>query len=353
MEKIILHVLNTGSFSGAENVVITIIKEFKKQKIEGYKFIYVSLNGNIRKRLQEENIIFEPIKGVSVSEIKRIIKKCAPDIIHAHDFTASIICALAAGKIPVISHIHNNSPWIKKICKNSIAYGLSCIKYQYMFGVSGAVFKEFIFGNFFQNKEKILGNPINVKDIQEKAREAKEKEGYDIVFLGRLSIQKNPLAFLQIVSEVSKKIAVQVVMIGDGELREEVKSEIKKRGLNNIIDMKGFMNNPYGILQSSKLLCMPSKWEGYGLSAVEALSLGTPVICSRAGGLPGIVNNCCGKICDEKNEYIEEIVALLSDEIELKRKQEVALLRAKELDNIKSYVEGLHCMYGTILQHEL
>ena len=50
---VILHVLNTGSFSGAENVVISIINEFQKRNIENIELIYVSLEGSIRKRLEK------------------------------------------------------------------------------------------------------------------------------------------------------------------------------------------------------------------------------------------------------------------------------------------------------------
>ena len=78
---VILHVLNTGSFSGAENVVISIINEFQKRNIENIELIYVSLEGSIRKRLEKEKIKYEPIKKMSVGEIKRVIKKYNPDII--------------------------------------------------------------------------------------------------------------------------------------------------------------------------------------------------------------------------------------------------------------------------------
>ena len=52
MSKTVLHILNTGSYSGAENVVITIIEGFRKY---GYntEFVYVSLDGTIRDVLKE------------------------------------------------------------------------------------------------------------------------------------------------------------------------------------------------------------------------------------------------------------------------------------------------------------
>ena len=184
---VILHILNTGSFSGAENVVISIINEFQKRNIENIELIYVSLEGSIRERLEKEKIKYEPIKKMSVGEIKRVIKKYNPDIIHAHDFTASIICAVSAQKIPVISHIHNNCPWLKKICLKTLAYGMTCFKYKYMLGVSDSVFEEFIFGRFFDKKEKIVGNPISVELIRRKTDGSNSGEEYDIAFLGRLS----------------------------------------------------------------------------------------------------------------------------------------------------------------------
>ena len=55
---------------------------------------------------------------------------------------------------------------------------------------------------------------------------------------------------------------------------------------------------------------MPSLWEGFGLAAVEALTLGLPVVCSGAGGLCDIVNDSCGKICKTLDEYVSELVAM-------------------------------------------
>ena len=98
------------------------INAFRKYDPQQYKFVYVSLEGSIRERLKQEHIKYEAIEKVSRREIQRVIHKYHPSIIHAHDFTASIICASVAGKIPVISHIHNNSPWLRKVCINSIGY---------------------------------------------------------------------------------------------------------------------------------------------------------------------------------------------------------------------------------------
>lgn len=345
MKKIVLHILNTGSFSGAENVVITMINGFRKYDPQQYKFVYVSLEGSIRERLKQEHIKYEAIEKVSRREIQRVIHKYHPSIIHAHDFTASIICASVAGKIPVISHIHNNSPWLRKVCINSIGYGVSCFKYKYMLGVSDSVFDEFIFGKVFKKKERIIGNPISITSVQEKAQIAECKDSYDMVFLGRLSEPKNPEAFVEIVKEVKKQLPVHAVMIGDGELKEKVASKIKKNGLQEVIELKGFLENPYGILGNSKVLCMPSRWEGFGLAAVEALALGKPVIATGVGGLPGFIDESCGKICSSKDEFIQESYYLLKDINYYQKKSQGAVFRANKLDNISKYIRNIEVIY--------
>ena len=113
-------------------------------------------------------------------------------------------------------------------------------------------------------------------------------------------------------NDIQREMPVKAVMIGDGELREIVEEKIQELGLEEIINLKGFLENPYEVLQKCKVLCMPSRWEGFGLAAVEALALGVPVVATEVGGLPGIIDESCGKLCDSKETFVEEIGSLLS-----------------------------------------
>lgn len=344
--KTVLHILNTGSFSGAENVVITLIRGFRERG-SNIRFIYVSLDGPIRDVLQKNEVEFEPITSMKVSELKRVIKKYDPDYIHAHDFTASIISSVASGKIPVISHIHNNSPWIKTLCVRSLAYGLSCFKYRKMLGVSPSVFDEFVFGKRFRKKEIVVGNPVDTSRTRGLAEEAEDKRGFDVVALGRLSEAKDPLRFVELIKELSQIRRVDAVMIGDGELRAEVENKIKAEGLEQSITLAGFMENPYGILKNSRVLCMTSSWEGYGLVAVEALALGKPVVATPVGGIPTILteNGKEGKLCRDNREFIDKMTELLWDEVKYAEASAAASDRGAELDNMDRYIGVMSEIY--------
>ena len=124
MKKKIFFIMSTNDFSGAEFVNFSIIEGLK----EKYDFYWVSSSGNINKFLDESNINWIEIKKLSVKEIKRIIKEYKPNILHATDFRASVICTLTNTKVPIISHLHNNAPWLKKVCINSFLFLYAGIK---------------------------------------------------------------------------------------------------------------------------------------------------------------------------------------------------------------------------------
>ena len=343
----VMHVLCMNSYSGAENVVITLIDSLKDE----IDSIYVSPDGSIRKVVEEHGIRHYSIAKVTVSNIRRTIKDIKPDIIQAHDFTAGIVCAIAAEGIPVINHLHNNSPWIKKFSAKSIAYGISCFRYNQILTVSDSVMKEFIFGSFFSKKTIVVGNPINLETIRAKAQKANICEKSDIVFLGRLTPQKNPIMFVDIVAELTKKIPnIRVAVVGEGDLRSKVENKIREYGISDNVKLYGFLDNPYGMLKEATVMCMPSEWEGFGLAAVEGLALGKPVVASRVGGLKKIVNNQCGKLCNEKQEYIDELEKLLLDKGYYETKSLAAKKRASEYDNISKYSQIMKKIYISITE---
>ena len=86
---------------------------------DDYEMLYTSPNGPIKDSLIDRNINYMAMEKLSIKEIKNIINIFKPDIIHAHDFTATVKCAMINSKIPVISHIHQNPNWLKGINKNS------------------------------------------------------------------------------------------------------------------------------------------------------------------------------------------------------------------------------------------
>ena len=107
--KKVLHLLSTDRFSGAENVVCTIIDNMKQD----FDFAYCSRKGTIEISLKKRKIKYYGLENFNKKSLKKIINDYKPDIIHAHDYRASLLASITFnGKI--ISHLHINADFAKK-----------------------------------------------------------------------------------------------------------------------------------------------------------------------------------------------------------------------------------------------
>lgn len=340
--KNVLHIVNSKIYSGLEKVACDIITNPNY----GYNGIYVTQYGPVVGILKERNINYELIKNVSRKEIKRVIKKYKPDIIHAHDFTASVISSMCKKDIKLIEHLHNNNPWLKSIGIKSFSFLYAGLRADKILTVSDSIEKEFIFSRFIKKKIICIGNPINTQEIISKIKDFRAEKKYDICCVARLTKAKNPFKFVEIIKELVKENPyIKAVWVGDGELKESVIEKIKYESLVNNIELVGFQKNPYIYMVESNVFLLTSDWEGFGLVVVEALTLGLPCVVSNVGGLKEIVDNKCGKLCVHDNDYIIEIKKLLSNINYYEKKSKKALEKSKRLDNITQYINKINDIY--------
>ena len=341
----ILHVCKSRIYAGAEAVAIQIIN-FMSDK---YEIAYCCPEGPIIEKLNKESITYYSIHNLNYAELRKIIKAFSPDIIHAHDFTASILCALFSGKYKVISHIHHNSDWIKYWNVRSFLYRGGINRFSKILLVSYEIKKEAIFFKQISNQVEIIGNPIDVKKITTLANSAVDVENYDVVFIGRLVKEKDPLRFIDIINMVRKtESSIKAAIIGDGELYTECVNKIRDLGLSNNINLLGFKENPYGLLRQSRVLCVTSKWEGFGLVASEAKALATPVLLTPVGGLMELFNPNADEYCRSNEEFSEKIKMLL-DNSNYESWHKRAIKNTEHVDNVREYMDRIENLYKEIV----
>ncbi len=88
---------------------------------------------------------------------------------------------------------------------------------------------------------------------------------------------------------------LQLVIVGDGDMRPEYEASVRKRGMEKMTTFRGRLSG--GALvdayQRSNVLCLPSlePAESFGMVLIEAMAVGCPVIGSRAGGIPGVIDH--------------------------------------------------------------
>lgn len=308
----VLHLLSSDIFSGAENVVCQIVGMFKET--HDINMAYCSRDGQIREALNERDIDFYPIRKMNVSEVKRVIREYSPDIIHAHDMRAGFTAAIACGKIPLISHIHNNSFASRGISLKSIAYLLAAKKAKHIFWVSQSSFDGYLFHSLFAEKSTVLYNIIDTEALKQKMLLDKNSYNYDIIFLGRLTYPKNPQRLIGIFGKIIKiRPETKLAVVGTGELDAEIRQLAANMGLSDKIKFLGFQSNPYKMLYDAKVMLMTSRWEGTPMCALEAMALGVPIVSTPTDGLKNLISSGQnGFLSTDDNELAEKIVEILN-----------------------------------------
>lgn len=338
----VLHILSSKSYSGAENATIELLSNLNKD----FKTLYCSQDGDIKRYLDNKEIDYVLVEKVNRRNLKKVISNFNPDIIHAHDFKASLKVATINTKAQIISHLHHNPPWIKTINLKTIIYNMLSFRFDKIFIVSDAIKNEFKSTSKVKNKMLTVYNPINVEEIFEKSRETKITPKPDIVFVGRLTEAKGIPQLLEIYTRIIReKPDCKIQVIGSGSLEDMLIRGIQKNKLENNVSLLGYLENPYPHMRASKIMIMPSKWEGFGLAAAEAMLLGTPVIATPVGGLQEIVGNDNGLVCNSTDCFVNTSLKLLDDLKCYNQVSQDVSIRIQSKYNIDIYLKKIEKEY--------
>lgn len=351
--------LKSRIFAGAEKVAIDIMLDLQEE----FDFYYVSPYGEIAEKLKTYKLKYIPLNNFQIGEIRRVIHLIQPDIVHAHDFSASVVASLLksfTGNPKLISHIHCNAKENLIWGKKAILYRIALRKIDCVISVSEAIVEEAVFRKALRSKVKILGNPIDKARILQMAMAERQEDSayskrngkkddvylYDLIFVGRLSRQKNPQKFIKIIAMLKKAGQdVHTALIGEGELHNECKQFIQRYHLEQQVVMLGFLENPYPIIKNSRILCMTSEEEGFGLAVAEAMVLGVPVLVSEVGGMKKLLGTQAEEFCKTEQEYVRKIILLLQDKTLYQAAQTRMKEKAEKFPDRQNYMEQIRKLY--------
>lgn len=347
----VIHLLSTDVFSGAENVGCQIINGFKNDP-KYSEMIYVSRIGTNRQFLEARGIKYYSLYGFNKKSISRALAELKPDIVHAHDVKASVMAARCIrGGISIISHVHNNHEDMRKTNIKTLAYNHYKNKYNCIIWVSKSAFDSYRFNKRIEGRSLVLYNVIDSDYLIKTSKEATNRTSYDVVFLGRMTYQKNPERFIGILDKIRHDYPdIKAAMIGDGELIDDVRELIKARGLNRNIDVLGRLDNPYGVLSGSKMLVMTSRYEGTPMVALEAIALGKPIISTPADGIVDIVKNGYnGYLSDEDSVLAAKIKEVIKDKLAAEKYTKNSNAINGVINNSEKYISTISGLYSEVI----
>lgn len=333
----VMHVLNSREYTGAEKVVCQIIHAFQDTDVE---MVYTSPDSdNIRMMLKSQGVTFLPMEKLTPKELKRVIQAERPDLIHAHDMRASFVSALCCGKIPVISHIHNNAYDARGLSLKSVAYLLAGFRAKHILWVSNSSYEGYLFHKLFAKKSSVLYNIIDEKEIFQKLSEDEDTYDFDMIYVGRLTYQKDPQRLMRLCARLKeRKPDLKVAIVGSGELEAEVKGLCQKLNLQETVQFLGFQPNPIKMIHDSKAMVLTSRWEGTPMCALEAMALGTPVVSTPSDGMKDLIDTDVNGCLGETDEELEEsLLKIFRDEAFRQTLSENAQKKFREINDAEGY----------------
>jgi len=326
MKNRILHISTPKSWRGGEQQLAYLLEELR-EKCDNYVLCtegsemakYCELNGHDY-ITAPKRFSLDPSFSKS---IKSFCKEMDIQLIHTHDSHAHSLSILAAklfgNNVPIVvsrrvdfpiekswfSNLKYNHPLVKRILcvseeiKNITALGLndpSVLRTVYS-GIDLSKFKD-----DQQKLRKELGIDQDTFLIGNTSAIADHKDYFTFCDAAKLALQEDP--------------SLKFLIIGTGPKEDEISSYIRVNELEPQVQMVGFRTDIVEILAELDLFLITSKTEGLGTSILDAFAAKVPVLATRAGGIPEIVEDGkSGILCEvgDKKSLSEQILRFKKD----------------------------------------
>jgi glycosyltransferase involved in cell wall biosynthesis len=141
------------------------------------------------------------------------------------------------------------------------------------------------------------------------------------------------------------------VILGEGELRDALERQVREYHLEKHVLLPGFRTDVLGCIKSFDLFAMSSVTEGLGTSLLDAMACGRPIVATRAGGIPEIVEDGVQGLLVEPRDHqamARAIVMLLRDEPRRRAMGDAGLVLVRTRFTVERMVEQTAAVYARV-----
>lgn len=332
-------------FGGAEKQLIMLSNEMEQR---GHEVYLISLSQNNPCYSIGEGVHYEFMEDESNHKIINIVTRfrylkkkivdISPDLIVSFNVQPAFFCSLISNEISEITvYAERGDPYDKEY---SGVNGL--IRNYMMKRIGGFVFQTKgaleCFSENVKKKSTVINNPvfINVDDSKRNTKIDKR-----IVTVGRLHEQKNQKLFIQAIANLSGEYSdYSAEIYGDGQLKEELQSQIDKSESRLRISLMGAHKDVLNRIMNASVFVLTSDYEGMPNALMEAMALGIPCISTdcRPGGARELIKDGVDGFIVQCGDYLhisERIREILDD----KERAEMISINAKK--KMKMFVANI------------
>jgi len=306
----ILHLTTDSKIAGAEKLLIGIAKEFDRKKFEIY-FCTIKERGDLQNELEklgQEALSLDCSSFAQLPtaylKLSNIVKKYKINILHTHLYHASIIGQEVAHSqknvVGIITRHYSDLLYIYGSAMQRKLDRKASSRAKNIIAISNGVKKVLVEQDKIDEKKiTVIHNGIDFNEFRIKDNSIDirkdlllDKETKIIGAIGSLHPRKGHRYLIEAADILCRKIFnIKFIIAGEGVLEKELVDLRDAFGLEDKIIFTGFRKDVVDVIQAMDVIVQPSIEEGFGLSIIEAMSLGKPVIASCVGGIPEIIDD--------------------------------------------------------------
>lgn len=293
--SIVLHDLRGG---GAEKMMVRLANQLVEDG-DDIDMILITGGGENKPYLDDRvNLIELQCHRTlnAFAPLRKALKTCRPDgvlsaLTHINVISAIVCFSLGWSKKLSVSE-RNAFSLDKKVNANAVmkaAYAVAPWIYRVLpnpvIAVSKGVADDLIATTVVRERDVVTApNPVITKETIEAAKHEPQhpwlvdKQTKVIVSVGRLAYQKGFDMLIDVFYKVHKTVDCRFIIFGEGELRQNLQSQIDSLGLTECVSMPGYTANPLAEMNAADLFVLSSRFEGSPNAIVEAMSVGTSVV---------------------------------------------------------------------------
>ena len=304
---------------------------------------------------------YQPYELALSSRLVDVVKANKIDVLHVHYAIPHAYAAYMAKKmlqdsgiqIPIVTTLHGTDitlvgshPFYKPAVTFSINHS------DRVTAVSESLKQDTL--RLFDIKKNInvIPNFIDTKKIKLKGKPCErsllaEKEEKILTHISNFRPLKRIMDVISIFEGVQLKIKSKLMMVGEGPEKKRAIQYVNEKGLEEQVLFLGNSNEIDKILCYSDLFLLPSEKESFGLSALEAMAHGVPIISSDAGGIPEVNKHgktgYLSKIGDTESMTLNALSLLQNESLHKSFKKQAE--QQAEKFNLESVVNQYECIY--------
>lgn len=234
--------------------------------------------------------------------VRRTINGVGPDIVHAHSpVLAGVVRVLRATRridALVVTTEHNRWPRHHRLTR---AFNRHTARFDdARIAVSHDVRASMQKG--FRGSTKVIDHGVPLDDVRQQRTHRAEMRarllGDDADTLTAIGIvanfrpEKAYDVFLDAVRvATTDRSDLRFIVVGQGPGEEQFRSTVSAAGLGAVVDVLGYRDDPTRVMSAFDVFTLSSRHEGKPVSLMEALALGIPAVCTRAGGIPEVITH--------------------------------------------------------------